>query len=800
MTASRFASASALAIVSMVFAVASIALPLIDDVDAATEYSAEIVLDIDEYVEIYLYDYLDGDSYEYCASDGGSLPTGLSKDGKYVKGTPTELGTWNATFRLSDSYISLWGDGYLYVTFTVAEVPEYHTVSYDAGVGLVNGKNTWSEEILAESYASLPTAVHSTGAYTFLGWSLSETSTNVVASHTVTKDVTLHAVWQRNTVGIDDATATISQDQSSVMTIVTDPSDAVVSISEYGGLGTKNVWIVNHRLHMDMTSVEPGTYYVTLDADFTGYLTGHSVVTIYVPITIVKPIEYTLVEGDVFSYTPVTNPTNASISLVEVSIDGVVSEDNGGLKVNGRTISGTLSEPGTYEITYRASLEGYVDVTNHVMVFVTASSDVPSMGAVSLASISAASRSDEPRVYDFVAIGGQNVTNYVWSIDGEVFASSSATALYEFPASGVYTIECTAYGASGDSVTLDVTVMCSDNRHRDAAWVGVEYSYVVPGNVEISVPEGSFLKIGAESIGGQLYTLMSGTPSAGDVDKGFDVTVGSESWTIKVYPAEGEAPVSKFTLSVKDDGYTVEATFTGSNASFHRFDFDNDGVYEDGNIHRYEKSGRYVISCIAVNNVSEVTSSMRVEIDIAPSESVDLDGLTDFSMNVGERMYIDLDLRDGDSVQTSGSATAFVELDDNTLRVHPTERGIFSLTVQVLHTDGTFDSATIEIRVAGPDDPIMPVPEDIDYLTVVVLFVISVSTVCIVVLYDMHSGRISAWFHQLRSSCRRKRMASHSKHNDSMVRHNDWTYSKSSQVHNGTYAKDSYQNDQRRFR
>ncbi len=787
-------SAYALAIVSMFAILAMFSFGPIEDSDAATEYHVEFNLDIGEYVEIDLRDHIDGASYKYCVKDDGTLPTGLSDDGSIVKGTPTVLQDTSARFRLTDSYVSLWGDAYILVDFHVMEIPELYIVTYDAGIGTVNGSERWSETILAESYASLPDAKHSTGAYTFLGWSLSETSTNVVSGYTVTKDVTLHAVWQRNTVGISNASATIDADQRSVLPMVTDPSDAVLKVSGLGGLTSKNVWIVGHSVILDMTDVEPGTYYVTIDADYTGFLTGSSVITVMVPITIVKPIEYTLTEGDVFSYTPVTNPTNAAITLVDVTVDGAGVQDFGGLKVNGRTITGTLMTPGTYEIVYKASLDGYVDVTNNVLVYVSASSDVPVMGPVSLASITAASRADEPRVFDFVAIGGQNVTNYVWSVEGQVFASSSPTALYEFPSSGVYNVECTAYGASGDSVTLSVTAICTDNRHRDAAWVGVEYGYVVPGTVEVTLPMSSFLTKGAESIGGQVYTTITGTPSAGDVGKGIAVTVGSEQWTIKVYDAETSAPTATFTTSVGADGYTVNAIFTGSNASFHRFDFDGDGVYEDSSEFTYDRPGRYVISCIAVNNISEVTSSMRVEIDVAPSQSTDVFNLTDFTIGVNERLYIDIDVPEGGSMIVSGSATSFIEVVDNTLRVHPIEKGIYSLTVKVLRPDGTFDSRTVEVRVTGPDD-IVPVDEETDYLVMVVLFVVSISVVCAVVIFDMHSGRISAWFSRVRMNRSRS-------HGTRGIPHRSSVQSKTGNMnaYNQQYNQYSRNNDQDRRR
>ena len=420
-----------------------IAVPICSDESDADvpEYSGEITLDIGEPATIDLQDYLGGSSYNYCSytkySGDSKLPPGIAKDGSILSGTPTELGSYHLQFRFNNSYVSLVADAILNFDITVTEVPETFTVTYDAGIGTVNGRGTWSETITEGTYASLPDASYYSGAYT-RGWSLYETSTDTIGSLRVTQDVTLYAVWERNTVDIDPITATITQGQSSTMPVTTDPDDARLSISDYGGLSAQNALLAGRYLVLNMTGVQPGTYYVTISASSTGYYTGSTTVTVMVPITIVKPIEYTLVSGDVFSYTPVTNPSNASIALTGVTIDGSVADTE--LRVNGRTITGTLTEPGTYEITYRAYMDGYVEVSNTVIVYVSDKGDVPSTGDVSLASITAASRAFEPRVFDFVAIGGRNVSNYVWTVDGEVFATSSETALYEFPSSGIYTV------------------------------------------------------------------------------------------------------------------------------------------------------------------------------------------------------------------------------------------------------------------------------------------------------------------------------------------------------------------------
>lgn len=736
----------------------SVTVPVLsEESDAVSEYTADIVLDVDEYAEIDLQDHLGGNSYRYCTFDkysgNDSLPLGLSRDGSVLKGTPTRIGEYSMGFNFRDSTIGLTYDAHLNIVIRVEAVPEEFTVTYDAGIGNVKGSKTWKETITEGTYASLPDATYSNGAYTFMGWARSSTSTDTLDSLKVTSDVTLYAVWERNTVRMSDSSATITRDQTSSLTVFTDPSDAKLSIVDLGGLSEQNVRISGHTLRLDMTSVDPGTYFVTLEANKTGYLAGRSTVTVSVPICIVKPIEYILNEGDVFSYTPVTNPTNASISMVGVLLNGAPIHDSG-LELKGRTITGTLSQTGTYEITYRASLEGYVDVTNSVIVYVNNADDNPVTGDVSLESITASSRGNEPRVFDFIAIGSENVTNFVWSVEGEVFASSSPTALYEFPSSGVYTVTCTAYGGSGDSVSLEITVVCTDNRHRDAAWSDVEYSYILQGQADVTVPNGSFLSSRVEEIGGSRFTIVSGTPSSSDIGKQFTVTVGDESWNVTVYQKETEPPKASFSLSVTDDGYSVKAEFTGSNASFHRFDFNNDGEYENGDTFTYSKPGRYVVSCIAVNNISETVSSMHIDIDYAPSESTDLSGLTDFVMGVGERLYIEISLVDGDELQVSGSASVFTVVDGNVLRISPTETGVYDLTVTALHLDGTSDSVTVEVKVTGPYPPVKD-DEEQDYILVIVLFVISISIVCIVVIFDMHSGKVSAW---LSSRSRKKGM------------------------------------------
>lgn len=748
-------AAAALAIL-----LAIVAVPICSDgSDAAVpEYSAEVTIDLGEPVTIDLQDYLEGNRYNYCTytkySGDSRLPPGITRDGSTLSGTPTELGSYHLQFRFNNASVSLVADAILNFDITVTEIPESFTVTYDAGIGTVNGQVRWSESITEGTFASLPDARYSSGAYIFKGWSTSETSTTTIDSLRVTSDVTLYAVWERQTVKVNPITATITSGQSSTMPITTDPEDARVSISDLGGLSSYNATVSGRYIFLDMTNVEPGTYYVTISASSTGYYTGSAKVTIMVPITVVKPIEYTLSQGDVFSYTPVTNPSNASIELMSVLLDGSPVENYGGLSVSGRTITGTLENPGTYEITYRASMDGYVGVTNQVFVYVSDSSDNPGTGSVSLASVTASARASEPRVFDFVAIGGQNVSNYVWTVDGEVFASSSETALYEFPSSGIYTVSCTARGFDGSEVTMEITVVCTDDYHREAAWSGVEYAYIVEGDAGVEAPDQCPLRKSTETIDGKVFTVLSGTPSESDVGKSYDVTVGEESWTVNVYKAEASAPTASFSVTV--DGYTAKAVFTGLRASFHMFDFDGDGAFESGEEFRYDRPGRYTVVCKAVNNVSEVTSTAYVEIDIVPQEDATLDELTDFHIGVNERMHISISMGSEDTLSVSGSAASFVTVDGTTLVVAPTEAGVYELIVTITHQDGTADSKSVEVTVK--QEGLGPVPEPSGDYTVamVLIFVVSVGLIAGFLIYDTRTGKVSEKYRSLKSKARTK--------------------------------------------
>ena len=359
-----------------------------------------------------------------------------------------------------------------------------------------------------------------------------------------------------------------------------------------------------------------------------------------------------------------------------------------------------------------------------------------------MGTISAAPRSGEPRVFDFVLSGYANASNIIWSYEGQTFATSSPTAVFEFPASGSYTVECTLAGFDGSFVSEEFTVVCMDNYHREAAWSGTRYSYVIETDEEISIQNGAPFSVVTEEVDGRIYKMITGTPSEVYIGDSYDVHVGTDSWTVQIYRSESVAPVADFDLILSDDGYTVVAVFKGQNASFYSYDFDGDGIPEEGNAFTYDREGRYSVVCKAVNNISETSKSDMVSINVIPHEDVSVINLTDFEMVVGERLDVVLSIEQGDTVTVSGSASSFIRILDGVLRAEPTEKGVYDLMVSVNHDGKATVSKTIKVTVRGTEMQDLE-EEKHDYMVVMaVFFVIAIMAIATFILRDVHSSSI----------------------------------------------------------
>ena len=234
--------------------------------------------------------------------------------------------------------------------------------------------------------------------------------------------------------------------------------------------------------------------------------------------------------------------------------------------------------------------------------------------------------------------------------------------------------------------------------------------------------------------------MISGIPGEAYIGESYNVFVGDDSWIIHVYPRETSAPVVDFDLVLSDDGYTVVALFKGQNASFYSYDFDGDGIPEQGNAFTYEKEGRYTVVCKAMNNVSETSKSDMVSVNVVPHEDVRVIDLTDFQMEVGEKLNISLTLGEGDVVTVSGSAASFVTVDGSTLKVAPTQKGVYDLIVTVHSAGGTVTDKDVKVTVRGSEIDDLE-EEKHDYMVVMaVFFIIAVVAIAAFVLRDVRGG------------------------------------------------------------
>ena len=114
------------------------------------------------------------------------------------KGTLTAKNNGKVTVRAESKY----ADGiYAVYTVSISGQPQSYTVTYNAGtLSDVTGLPGNDEYVRGEYTVS--DIVPLRDCYTFVGWSLSENSSETVKSVTVNSDITLYAVWEK-TVGFE---------------------------------------------------------------------------------------------------------------------------------------------------------------------------------------------------------------------------------------------------------------------------------------------------------------------------------------------------------------------------------------------------------------------------------------------------------------------------------------------------------------------------------------------------------------------------------------------------------------------
>ena len=164
--------------------------------------------------------------------------------------------------------------------------------------------------------------------------------------------------------------------------------------------------------------------------------------------------------GGVFSYTPTTTPSNASISIV--------NDPTGCLGMSGRTVIGTLTDilPGTYYATIRASATGYSSATQTITIVVPVFVYEPLTDTVDL---------DQPWTYTLTAnpssakIASYTIKDASGSVpSGNDYSLSMATksVTVSFSAAGTYTIvltiSATGYTSTTKTITLNAFDMAAD--------------------------------------------------------------------------------------------------------------------------------------------------------------------------------------------------------------------------------------------------------------------------------------------------------------------------------------------------
>ncbi|MDR1404114.1 MAG: hypothetical protein LBJ20_00905 [Candidatus Methanoplasma sp.] len=667
----------------------------------------------------------------------GTIPPGLglgkvNSKTAHIYGMPYEAGYYEFTVKI------LWPNkNTVYETYHIHienPAPVYVDVTYYGNGGLLKGVSEYVEKVVYGTNANLNyVPVMSDGSHTFRGWGTS-LSSGVITSLTPTSNASLYALWTQNSASVSSWSATVPHMQGFSNTFTTNPSSASISISSApSGWG---VSVIGKTLSGSVPDkISPNNYTILLQISASGWMTTTYSVVITVPVYVVPPIEDVAYVGDTYFYEPITNPTNSNISIVSVRLGSSVLS-NSGAAVSGRTISLPIQSAGTYEITYRASSGGYV--SSNAVVRISASLPPVQFDPPSIASITAVQRADESRIWDFTAVNASNYLSISWSTSGSVFQTSSQTAVYEFQTSGVYTVRCTLTGFDASSVYKEATVVVIDSFYPELSWSGVPYSVVVSGSPSVNVSSVPWLTSAPQTVGSSTYTLISGTPSSGNIGSSFTYSVGGQNSTVTVYAAETSVVEPSFEIEYSDENMTVSVDWTGLNASVVYYDYGDGSPITESSTHTYSVSDSFVLKVIGVNNLGE-----RVLSDLVftggygdPIPSTEPTSLTDISVLKGERVWVPLTLNTGDIVSLFGSATSFLQLVDDVIvgETADVDIGEYSLIVNVVSSANVLSQHTVKVTVGSPE-----VPEeegdsgfDIPWLLIAILVILVIFVLAVI--------------------------------------------------------------------
>jgi len=625
--------------------------------------------------------------------------------------------------------------------FDLVVNPGTITVTYDANGGLVKGNTTWTEPVVSGGHPTVPAATFSNGSQIFQGWATSSTATtpNFTSNSVVTAPITVYAVWTQASTSISSWSATVSNGQTFGHTFTVTPSNATISISSSpAGWG---VSISGSNLSGTVpTGSNPGNNFIVLKISASGFATTTQTIIINVPAYAIPPIEKQQAQGTTFSWEPVTNPNNATITINSVKLDGNTLT-NSGFAMVGRTITGPLSNVGTYVISFNISASGYTSSTSTVSVYAFA--PVATIDPPGISSINANQRSGVDRTWDFIAVNPINYASISWKVQGgPVFQTSSTTAVYQFPTAGSYTVECDLLGLDGSTVSKTKTIMVTDAYYPELAWVGVPYAVSFTGTPATDMLTALWLSASTNTIDTQTYTVVSGTPTSSHAGFQYSYSVAATTYDVTVYAAQTVAPTAIFNVAYASDQMSVTVTWTGFNASVVYYDYGDGTPQTTSTTHTYATSGAFTLTATAVNNIAVRTSSVPVFTGGYDEEipSTDPLKLTDVTYHQGEKVFIPLTLKTGDEITLLGTATAFVSYEEPNIvgDTADVELGDYDLTVTYTPAGGgTPIQHTIKISIDPPEQPpINGGPATVDYLTYV--YEIIAFFVLILVIYIVY--------------------------------------------------------------
>jgi len=650
-------------------------------------------------------------------ASGSSLPPGTSLNETFTGG-PGAPSTW--TYQIQGNYntMSNWSTTFVNkntgveigtVNFTVS-VPKI-TITYDGNGGLVNGSQIYTTEIIPGSFVPILTATFSNGSQTFLGWATTQTGTPIT-SLAPTVNTTLYAQWAQASATSSSWSGTITQGQSFSHAFTTTPTSATITISS-SPVGWGASMSGNTLSGSVPAGAQPGDYYITLRIASTGFTTTTTTVTITVPVYVEPPIDKSQSVGTVLSYQPVTNPSNATVSLTSVQLGSTTLSGLGGFSVTNRTITGTLAQVGNYTFNSTVSAPGYASSSFTFRVASTPADTTTSPPTIG--GITATQTPGAPRTWDFVAVNPSNYAAISWSVvGGAVFQTASTTAIYQFPTAGQYTVSCQLTGFDSSTVQATKTIMVTDSYHPDMAWAGVPYTFTVQGTPAVDLLDALWLSDSTTTVDSIQYTTISGTPTTGNIGNTYEYSVDSITTDVTVYAAQTVAPSPSFDLTLSSDGFTATANWTGQYASVVLFNYGDGSPATTSTTHTYAKAGAYTVVATGVNNVSERTASQLLSVGgfVDDKPSIYLQDLTDVTYHQGETVYIAITINPGDVVGILGAADEFLTTEGNVITgdTSGVELGDYDLTVTVTPSSGAQLSKTVPLTILAAEIPTPPTP------------------------------------------------------------------------------------------